>query len=98
MSLEPHASVPYKVVQIPNLDEWLGGRFSWQPRGEDWIFQGPCPRCGHEVSRLLSPPFLPPSEGGEQLLLMQCNCSYPHEDQPPGALGCGAFWGLAISA
>lgn len=91
--------MPYKDVQMMDLDDHLQA-FTWQEDGEVWIYAGTCPRCGHRVTKRFIPEVLlafQESEGDVQDRTMRCDCGEAHGGREAGSLGCGAWWGLALS-
>lgn len=67
----------------------------------DWWVRGPCPGCGHTISRNITPlmgvTFIdgapPPS------IVVRCNCGGPHDGRPQDTSpqGCGAAGGVTIN-
>jgi hypothetical protein len=86
------------------LDEatWLARADAIRKEGKpnDWWLRGPCPGCGHTISRNITPligvAFIdgtPPPK-----IVLKCNCSQPHDGRPQDASppGCGAAGGVIV--
>ena len=65
--------------------------------------QGPCPACGHILSREISPLakgalFAPSKQTeGPRRYFVTCNCVSPHSGAPDGVRGCGAQGGVEVT-
>jgi hypothetical protein len=59
---------------------------------------GTCPRCGHEMDKVVPRrhPDDNPRWTGE--VLVYCNCATVHPSQPPGRTGCGSYGRLKVSS
>src|SRR4051812_14225560 len=62
-----------------------------------WMFVGPCPRCGHEMSKFFRDDVdVLTVEADLDKDIARCNCNAPHEDRPAEKTGCGAYWGMHV--
>jgi hypothetical protein len=70
--------------------------------GGDRTLRGPCPRCGHDITKKLDLGPVPAvarsaTPGAETTtVFLQCDCDEPH-GAPPPAKGCGAEGGVVIA-
>jgi hypothetical protein len=63
----------------------------WEEQGGDWVKQGPCPRCGHQMDRTVAGGVAFALPVAAQPVAIWCNCSYPHEQRPSDRdAGCGS--------
>jgi hypothetical protein len=98
-------------------DDWLNqvNDWPWSPDAnhQRWIKSGLCPRCNHQMDKVLELQVVTEiaphsfqllgigsSAGRPKLPLdvdISCNCDQPHEGRPEGQSGCG-FAGKGLSA
>jgi hypothetical protein len=71
---------------------------AWLDRGREWVLQGPCPRCGHEISKAIPEDVWIAEDlrAGPVTLVVACNCSHVHPGRPEGRTGCGLYGGLLV--
>ena len=87
--------VAYEVELIQMPAEWLS-KGSWSKTEFGYTWQGPCVKCGHEISKeILESAIVAFRESPEESLAhhMACNCQAEHGD---GHEGCGRWWGIAL--
>jgi hypothetical protein len=98
--IAPDPDAAFDDVQMTDLDEHLA-TFTWAKEPDAWIYSGPCPRCTHTAYKRFAISTIRMFEEGEQVdeqtRTMRCTCEHAHEGREPGAEGCGAWWGLALT-
>lgn len=68
---------------------------------DDWWLRGPCPGCGHTITRnvsnLLGAAFI--NGTSSPPIALRCNCEQPHDGRPQDAwpAGCGAAGGVVLT-
>ena len=81
-------------------------KFEVRTDDESVELTGPCPRCGHMMTYLITD-FIarhwlrfavrepdPATESEEPML---CTCDGEHPGRPSEGFGCGAYWNLKVS-
>lgn len=86
-----NGDLPYDETRDPRWEAAVD-ELPWVQTSDETVCkQGPCPRCGHEITFVDE--ARPPSDvraEGEQGMFEECNCGVVHPDTPEGRIGCGA--------
>lgn len=85
-------------------EQWehgIGG-FTLAQSGGSTLLTGPCPGCGHVITKDLSLVYgagLSASQLADMRLKVSCNCGELHEGIPASEamVGCGAWGGVELS-
>jgi hypothetical protein len=94
---QPSPNAPYDRL---TPDWWLRAVSEWdwqQLEADKWRLSGPCPRCGHEMYRVVAPDVVVFSTGEglgsryglPDVAFVECNCTEKHDGRPDGEIGCG---------
>ena len=86
-----NSELPYNEIRDPRWEAAVDEMDWVQTSDETVCKQGPCPRCGHEVTFVdeARPPAGDRAES-EQGMFEECNCGVVHSGTPEGRIGCGA--------
>lgn len=84
------AELPYDETRDPRWEAAVD-ELPWVQTSDETVCkQGPCPRCGHEVTFVDEARPADERAANEPGMFEECNCGVVHPGTPEGRIGCGA--------
>jgi len=86
-----HAELPYDETRDPRWEAAVD-ELGWVRTSDETVCkQGPCPRCGHEVTFVDEARSAADARAEDESgMFEECNCGVVHPGTPEGRIGCGA--------
>lgn len=84
------SELPYDAMRDPRWEAAVD-EMEWVRSSDETVCkQGPCPRCGHEITFVDEARPATEERAGEPGMFEECNCGVVHPGTPEGRIGCGA--------